>query len=804
MTQTELEQEMISKGQELALNAYDKNEKASRASANPYAAAVYRRFVLPLGEVVAAKYTQSDRKPCRRNTVTKRVDGLDADVMAFLAVKESLNVLVEDVEINLTRLAKQVGNMVYGEVVLRAFESIQPALFNVLVMDLKNRMSKSERHRLNVVRNQAEKEGIELPEWSSADRVLVGMALLHELEELDMVSTRAVTIRGKTERLVRLAPDLYSMLDNIKNFVSLTLPQVMPCVERPRPWVTPSDGGWHTSEMRRISPSCVTGRPIIDHDHVPQQVLEDLTTLQDTEWQINSRVLETVKIVSNHFDVGDVLCQAELPKPQEPFWLTPDMDKGDMTEEQLHEFVQWKRAVAIWHTEKKVRGTHWGRYYEALRVADKFKHSERIWFVYQLDYRGRAYAQSRGVNPQGSDLQKALIRFRSGARLSDPVSVFWFKLNGANRFGYDKARLEERVNWVDRNHDSIIRMAADPISYRDWTAADKPFQFLAWCFEYADFIAFPSSFRTHLAVGLDGSCNGLQHYSAIMRDEVGGAATNLIPSSDQQDIYGIVAEVTESLLRQVEPDEYGFRDKWLRHTINRKVCKRSVMTLPYGSTRFSCADFILKDYLEKGVAPEFGKDEYQRAATWLSHVMWDAIGRVVVKGREAMEWLQKAATRLVRAGEQEICWTTPNGFVVLQRYNKVESRRVQPRISGGARIRVTIGEHKPDEPDARRHANGIAPNFVHSLDAAHMQRCIRAAKARGIDSLAMIHDDYGTTADRTQELYELIRDEFVKMYEGSAPLLEFAQQFEEGSLPKLPKQGTLELAGVRQSPYFFC
>lgn len=800
-TQEELEREMVQRGQETALNAYEKNEQHSRASANPYAASVYRRFVIPLSEVIAAKYAETGHGPSRRNTITRLLDGADADVLAFLAVKTCLNTLVGEVELNATDLGKRIGNLVYGEVILREFEEIEPALFNVLVADLKGRMSKSERHRLNVFRNQAEKAGVVLTDWSTSDRVLVGLALLHELTDLGLLTTSIRAVKGKSEKFVSLDPGIFDILDHIKNFVSLTMPQVMPCVERPMPWTDPMAGGWHTNEMRRTAPSCITGRPMVSDYDVPQEVLADLNALQDTEWQINTALLETVKVVAKHFDVGEVLCQAELPKPQQPFWLIPGMDKGDMTEEQLHEFVQWKRSVAIWHTEKKIRGTHWGRYYEALRVANKFKDCDCLWFVYQLDYRGRAYAQSRGVSPQGSDLQKSLIRFRKGAKVVTGSAIRWFKINGANRFGYDKATLEDRVAWVDRNTGSICRMAADPISFRDWTEADKPFQFLAWCFEYAAWLEHGDNFRTHLAVGLDGSCNGLQHFSAMMRDEVGGEATNLMDNKEQQDIYGIVAIVTEGLLHREE--DCDMKRRWLAHGITRKLCKRSVMTLPYGSTRFSCSDFILKDYLQAGLAPEFSKDEYTKAAIWLSHRMWEAIKQVVIKGREAMDWLQKGAGALTRAGATDICWRTPNGFVVRQRYNEAEVRRVMSRISGGVRIQVRVGEYQEDTPDVRRHANGIAPNFVHSLDAAHMQRCIRAAKQRGINSLMMIHDDYGTTADLTQELYELIREEFVKMYTETDPLVDFAEAHGD-IVGEPPEKGSLDLAQVLNSTYFFC
>jgi DNA-directed RNA polymerase len=39
-------------------------------------------------------------------------------------------------------------------------------------------------------------------------------------------------------------------------------------------------------------------------------------------------------------------------------------------------------------------------------------------------------------------------------------------------------------------------------------------------------------FVSHLPVAFDGSCNGLQNYSMMLRDEVGGAATNLVPSRE--------------------------------------------------------------------------------------------------------------------------------------------------------------------------------------------------------------------------------------------------------------------------------
>src|SRR5207249_11364093 len=121
-----------------------------------------------------------------------------------------------------------------------------------------------------------------------------------------------------------------------------------------------------------------------------------------------------------------------------------------------------------------------------------------------------------------------------------------------------------------------------------------------------------------------GSCNGLQHYSALLRDEKGGRAVNLIPSDVPQDIYKTVANKVNEILQNnavmppakmdaAEGDEEALNlaldwIKWGR--VNRSFVKRQVMTLPYGSERYGfreqIAEFIrgLKDD-EK---PEFISD----------------------------------------------------------------------------------------------------------------------------------------------------------------------------------------------------
>ena len=809
VTQIELERQMYDFGRSRAERMMSKNEEAGRASSNPYAAAIYRRFVLPLAAMIQDDV--DNRKPGRRKAHAVLLEGMDCEALALLTVRTALTGLLGGIgrlsgeHPSARQLASEIGRTVYHEKCLALFSEADPALFYTLVNDLDRRLSKSERHRMTVFKMQAAENGIPVPEWGSAGKTQVGAYLLNLLETLGMVETatftpsaaRASSLRTQIE--VKLSADTAELVSRIKGHVAATTPYYLPCVEKPMDWVSIREGGFHTKEMRRLQPFAIKSMGLRSEEDVGDgdvsTVLAAINAVQSTAWQVNGVMLDTIRQIAKHFDMAEILSQAEFPAPPKPDWLS-DQKFDDMTPPQQEEFIHWKREKSQWFTEMKLRGTKYGRFFTATSVADKFREFDEIYFVYFADFRGRLYAQTTGISPQGSDMQKALIRFAKGKALDTVEAERWFCIHGANKFGYDKASLDDRVKWTKDNHDLIMACAENPIGNEFWKEADTPLQFLAWCFEYAEWRYSPHTFKSKLPIGMDGTCNGLQNFSAMLRDEVGGKATNLVPSDLPSDIYRMVAELTEHLLRQSEPDEAGYRDKWLAHGINRTLVKRSVMTLPYGSTRFSCADFIVGDYLKMGKATEFAKEEHGKAAQFLSHFVWDAIGDVVVKAREAMTWLQQCAKTIIKSGEETVRWVSPSGFPVIQTYAERQEHRIRTLLCGSAFLRLEIDT---ETPDRNRHKNGVAPNFVHSADAAHLHLVAVAAAAEGMD-LALIHDDYGTHAADAARFYRIIREVFVAMYERNDPLKEFAARYD---LPEPPAMGHLNLRDVLNSAYFF-
>lgn len=84
-----------------------------------------------------------------------------------------------------------------------------------------------------------------------------------------------------------------------------------------------------------------------------------------------------------------------------------------------------------------------------------------------------------------------------------------------------------------------------------WREQEEPWQTLACCRELAAALRHvdggPSAYVNHFPVHQDGSCNGLQHYAALGRDERGAVSVSLEDCERPRDVYTDVAEVVSSI-----------------------------------------------------------------------------------------------------------------------------------------------------------------------------------------------------------------------------------------------------------------
>jgi DNA-directed RNA polymerase len=371
---------------------------------------------------------------------------------------------------------------------------------------------------------------------------------------------------------------------------------------------------------------------------------------------------------------------------------------------------------------------------------------------------------------------------------------------------------------VDENKDMILSVARDPKHDLRWTQASEPWQFLRFCFEWQEFKRHGYGFVSHMVTAVDATCSGLQHYSMALRDEVGGRSVNLVPGLPRQDIYADVAQKVVEKLFEASSHSPVECANILRLGVDRKMTKRQVMVVPYAGTFASCMTYTreaVKDKLKEGHAPTWDvsdRDEDARHVVLLSKLIWESIDEVVIKGKEAMRWLSNAARAYTEwananvAGEaydKRMSWLTPDGFEAIHYRADLSKSMVETYLDG--RLRLTLYAETP-KLSSQDMALAVAPNWVHSLDAALLRESINRGLAleAPIVSYAMVHDSFGVHAARMPDFLRLcIKPAFVEMYRTDV-LREFAERLPPNlALDPLPEQGSLNPNGVLDSEFFF-
>jgi DNA-directed RNA polymerase len=457
-----------------------------------------------------------------------------------------------------------------------------------------------------------------------------------------------------------------------------------------------------------------------------------------------------------------------------------------------------------------------------MRTAEAMAAHERFWIAMNLDWRGRVYGVPH-FNFQRDDRVRALFLFADGEPIGTE-GLKWLKVHTANCGDFDKiskSPFDERERWVDASIEKIKGSAKAPLEQRWWTEADKPFQFLAACFELSTALEQGPTFVSRLPISFDGSCSGLQHLSAIMRDEKTAKLVNLTAQRVPQDIYEDVAKrVKECVERNVDVYEDGHLARlWLNYGIDRKVVKRNVMTYFYGSEEFGMAgqqrdDLMeaLADKVERGKMEKHPfEGESDAAAKYLAKQVYLTIKNGIKRPAAAMEFLHKISTAMSEAGLYPQ-WTTPAGFRWANRYCKHKTDQIRLYLNSlGMSFRVLLATGEEPKIDKERAMRGIAPNFIQACDAAHLMLTVNAAVSEGITSIATVHDCFGCLPSRAERFRKIIREQFVRMYEENDVLAQVLEQarkdLNEPNTKRMPSappsRGSLDIKNVLDAEFAF-
>ena len=731
-------------------------------------------------------------KAANYDSIIRMVAQDDYLKISYIGLKAVLKAIQVREKNTVLKITLDIASRIEADLKCQMFEAVNPAYYDTVRKSFVEQNVTDYVHRHKVMMKKFSEFEIDWNDWTPTQKVQIGTRVLRSILNVfgDVVFMYLEYSRGKTTHKLDTTVQFDDWAAEFEKERGLLYPMYLPLKVPPRPWTSLTDGGYHTPHLRLkfVKTKGKAHRDFVSN-HEPEHHIRAINKMQRTAWQINDDVLKVQEeIYQRGLGIG-MPSNVKITPPDFPEHLK-DIEREDLTDPQKEEVRAWKIIAKNCYGKEQQRKGQVLAFMQGHKLAKEFREWEKLYFVYTCDFRGRVYCATSGLSPQGADPAKGLLRFAKKVVLGTR-GVKWLAIQGANTFGEDKLSYKDRLIWVKDHEGYIKQVVSDPIEYRKfWGSADKPYQFLAFCFEWARCDYGRNTTATgQLPVGLDGSCNGLQHFSAMLRDEVGAAATNLSPCNKPEDIYQQVADLTTSKLQSIDDPR---AKKWLQVGITRKCAKRPVMTLPYGATQSSARNYIMEYVMDNWSKFELDESHQWDFAKFLTPILWSSISEVVIAARTGMDWLQK------NAGKGYANWLTPLGFPVYQYYKKVDPTRVRTHLDGNVQIWLRDFD-RTGEPNRTTQRNGIAPNFVHSIDSTHM---IMTVNSTDLDSYAMIHDDFGTHAGNTEQLFKAIRRSFLLLYKNHDPMKEWAEQMDV-DIDTLPERGAYNITDIEQAQYFF-
>jgi DNA-directed RNA polymerase, mitochondrial len=530
------------------------------------------------------------------------------------------------------------------------------------------------------------------------------------------------------------------------------------------------------------------------------RVLEAINTLQAVPFCINEPVLKFM---------------LQMGAPPGPRGEKPDVW-------QKTRFERWMDAfnrVTEWDTD--------------MATAMMLAAADRFWVPLNIDYRGRLYGIPH-FNFTRADRVRGLFLFANGK----PIGVEglrWLKAhvartaNGCPEWSREARPadldLAGRIAWTDDNL-PMLRQIGEAILRADvtiaWALPKDRYQFAAACVELIQALdQGPEKFITRLPIVFDASTSGMQHMLAIMRAK-SGRYVNIVssakPAFDWTDEDGIARsepaeDMGDDFYRRVGTlvfdsgvVEYFSWSHWgmflheVAHILmdgpfDRAIIKPAGVAEFYGSRGGGWKDGqwvgMTKSVVE--VLTERGQKRFIHAAPKLAAAICRARDEVAPEATVLRKWLRDLAMKCARK-DKPLRWTSVLGLPVINERHEPEMKNLSVKLNGRRRsMKFAVGD-KPEisEKDA---VKAVAANFVHSLDACHLQMVVLAATEEGIE-MASVHDCFGTIAPDAARLKEILPERFVHLHKRHnllASVYTWAKRVPGKDTPSIPKIGNAEI-----------
>ena len=408
----------------------------------------------------------------------------------------------------------------------------------------------------------------------------------------------------------------------------------------------------------------------------------------------------------------------------------------------------WSKAEQGIYAQMDTRGDSITRSIDALTALDT---EQAYYFPMMDDRRGREYMLGGMTTPQGFKDMRAAWDFAEYR----PVNEEGLFLHIANAYDMDKISIDCRIAWVKSNHEMLMNQPASNLYAERARLA---------------YVEYKTTGKTNVICRIDGTCSGVQITSGLYLDKQTGATVNITPSKKSDipaDLYGIIAKAAQKL---AAPKEAKLFAKY-----GRKLTKDVIMILAYGAgqnTRIKAVEAFLELVGDTGNAKQLEKN----------------IMAAIRLEASAITKLNTNLQRVLNAKPtHEVSYKLSDVTIKLSNVT-----REHLTVRGTAYSTMLAGEAKAD---LDKFAAGIAPNFVHSLDAELLRKAIN----RIDDDVSPIHDDIGVHSDSIGKALKAVRKAYIETIEAQ-PL---AALYKALGAQYFPQDNGLDLQSVKKSKYIF-
>jgi len=711
----------------------------------------------------------------------------DPDLLAVLIIRAILDGVSQPRP--MTNLALRVGTAIEQEARMREVKTTHPEMYKTLrKMMYSNRCE--DRQAKWVLSGLKELRGITIPRLPSDTRLRAGLVAL----DLFVQSTGLVEVtkekRGKKlVRLVSGSDALVTWLSKAHEAHELLRPLLPPMTSPPVDWTALDAGGYKSLPLTLIKKA----RQKIYDDMKAPAVYSATNILQATPFTINEKVLEVMtECWERSLELGGLPTAELMPFPNKPL----DIDTNPEARKEYGRQASWVRS---YNNGQKSRRLHIA---QLLSLANEYSGYD-IWMPVTLDFRGRMYSTPGVLNPMSSSFAKSLLQFSKGMPMQTDAEdgEEAFRLHGANAWGLSRWDIESRIQWTHANQEEIVACAKDPFSFQFWMRGEKPWEFLAWAFEFADFLKVGRGFLNHLPISVDCSNNGCQIWSLLLRDEKTAEATNVLAGDSPQDLYQLVADAVISAL-DGDHSEFGliWRNSGL---VDRSLVKTATMIIPYSATLQGMGEAVHTSMLSKAGDSPLPPWSNRRAAYYMAGLIREAAYDIIPAVLKGMTWMRDV-TGICADNSIPLEWTLPTGFRVVNDYRKPRYKSVQTWM-GEAYTTSTIAS--PSRQLAKgRCRQTVTANFTHSCDAAVLHNTIVKAHDCGVSSFAVVHDSFGTHALKVDTLQRSLRSSVAQLFSHDLlnDIREQAMSLlpDKVEVPSPPLVGDLDVSCVTNSTYF--